>query len=151
VSRVSTLEQEQWVRRSPAEIFPFFSDARNLEKITPPWLSFHVLSVSPEPIVAGTLIEYRLRMRGVPLRWTTKITEWNPPHSFVDIQLSGPYAQWIHTHRFEARDGGTRMTDHVAYALPLGLLGRVAHALLVERDVKNIFEYRRQKIEEMFG
>jgi ligand-binding SRPBCC domain-containing protein len=150
VGRVYTLEREQWVPRSPDQMFLFFSDARNLEKITPPWLSFRVVSVAPEPIVPGTLIHYRLRVRGIPFRWTTKITEWNPPHSFIDIELSGPYAQWIHTHRFEARNGGTLLTDRVEYALPLGFLGRIAHGLLVKRDVEGIFDYRRQKIEEMF-
>lgn len=150
MSRVYTLEHEQWVPGIPDQIFPFFSDARNLEKITPPWLSFCVRSVAPEPIVAGTLIQYQLRVHGVPFRWTTKITEWNPPHSFVDVELSGPYAQWIHTHRFEPRDGGTRMMDRVEYALPFGLLGSLAHVLLVKRDVERIFDYRRQKIAEIF-
>jgi ligand-binding SRPBCC domain-containing protein len=150
VNRVYTLEREQWVARTPEEIFPFFSEARNLEQITPPWLSFRVISVSPEPVAAGTLIRYRLRVRGVPFGWITKITEWNPPHSFVDVELSGPYARWVHTHRFEPRDGGTRLSDHVEYALPFGILGNLAHALIVRRDVEHIFDYRTQKITEMF-
>jgi len=150
VSRVYTLEREQWVARPVEEIFPFFSDARNLERITPPWLNFRVLSVFPEPIIAGTQIAYRLALHGIPFRWKSAIRDWDPPRSFTDVQLSGPYSQWVHTHRFESRDGGTRMTDKVDYALPLGFLGSIAHALKVKRDVERIFDYRRQKIDELF-
>ena len=150
MSRVYTLERAQTVPRTPGEISPFFADARNLEQITPPWLSFRVLSVAPEPVMAGTLIRYRLRVRGVPFGWTTQITEWNPPHSFVDVELSGPYRQWVHTHRFEACESGTLLSDRVDYALPLGLLGDIAHALIVKHDVTRIFDYRQQKIAEMF-
>jgi ligand-binding SRPBCC domain-containing protein len=141
---VHVLTREQPLPAAPAEVFPFFGDARNLEAITPPWLGFRV--VTPEPIAMGpgTLIEYRLRLHGVPLRWRTKIAVWDPPHRFVDVQLSGPYKMWHHTHDFvEAPDGsGTLIRDTVRYALPFGPLGELAHRALVHRDLDRIFDFR---------
>jgi hypothetical protein len=146
-----SFRQEHWVQRPIREVFSFFSDARNLEQITPPWLRFRILSMSTESIQEGTEICYRLRLRGVPIHWRTEILEWNPPCRFVDVQRSGPYKLWRHAHEFEAEDGGTRMADKVDYALPFGLLGRIAHALIVRRDVQSIFDYRRQQIDALFG
>ena len=131
-------------------VFEFFSRAENLEQITPPWLNFHIVSVEPAPIQKGSLIKYRLRWGPVPLRWTTEITEWQPPFRFQDVQLSGPYRLWRHTHTFEARDGGTLMADVVDYELPLGILGDIAHALVVRRDVERIFGYRTTVMESLF-
>lgn len=145
------LRREQWVPRPIEETFLFFSDARNLELLTPPWLRFQILPPVPVDIVIGTLIQYRLSWHGIPLRWKTEITRWDPPHAFEDIQLSGPYRLWHHTHLFHADRGGTRLTDIVRYALPLGPLGRIAHALTVRRNVVQIFEYRLERIREMFG
>lgn len=145
-----TLRQEQWIARPIDEVFMFFSDAHNLERITPPWLGFKILSMSTSSIREGTEIQYRLRLDGIPVRWRTKILEWNPPHRFVDIQKSGPYRLWHHTHIFEAEGDRTRMIDEVRYALPLGILGRIVHALKVRRDVRRIFDYRRQRIDESF-
>lgn len=133
------------------EVFEFFSDARNLEVLTPAWLKFEILTPAPITISAGVHIQYRLSWHGLPLRWTTEITRWNPPHDFEDIQLSGPYKLWHHTHRFRALNGGTQMTDMVEYALPFGLLGRIAHALQVRRNVAKIFDYRYDRIRELFG
>lgn len=144
-----TIRREQWVSRPLDEVFAFFSNARNLEQITPSWLNFQVLT-APERISAGVHIRYRLRWHGIPLRWTTEITRWNPPHEFEDIQLSGPYKLWRHTHRFEERNGGTQMTDQVEYALPFGFLGRIAHAVQVRRNVEQIFEYRNEQIRKIF-
>ena len=144
------LHREQWVPQPLDEVFQFFSDARNLEILTPSWLKFQVLTV-PSEIVSGIHIQYRLKWHGIPLRWTTEITRWNPPHDFQDIQLSGPYRLWRHTHGFEARDGGTQMTDEVEYALPFGVLGRLAHAFQVRRNVEQIFDYRQEQIGRMFG
>jgi ligand-binding SRPBCC domain-containing protein len=146
-----TIQREQWVRRPITEVFEFFSDARNLEILTPAWLQFKILTPGPIRIAAGAHIQYRLSWHAVPLRWTTEITRWNPPHDFEDIQLSGPYKLWRHTHRFLARNGGTQMTDIVEYALPFGFLGRVAHALQVRRNVEKIFDYRYDRIREVFG
>ena len=146
-----TVHREQWVPRPLDEVFRFFSDASNLELLTPAWLKFKILTPPPIAVASGTHIQYRLSWHGIPLRWTTEITRWNPPHDFEDIQLSGPYKLWHHTHRFQARDSGTQLTDVVEYALPFGFLGQIAHALQVRRSVEQIFDYRYQRIEEMFG
>jgi ligand-binding SRPBCC domain-containing protein len=131
----------------PEEVFPFFGDALNLEAITPPWLGFRVVTPGPIEMEPGARIEYRLRLHGIPIRWRTTIAVWDPPHRFVDVQLSGPYRMWHHTHDFEpAADGGTLMRDTVRYALPFGPLGAAAHRLLVRRDLEAIFDYRRTAV-----
>ncbi len=146
-----SLQREQWVPRPVEEVFAFFSDAGNLAKITPPWLGFQMLSPAPIDMRAGTRITYRISWHGLPLRWLTEISSWDPPREFVDVQLRGPYRLWHHTHRFEARDGGTLIRDEVRYALPLGLLGRLAHAWLVKSNLNAIFGYRTQKVSELLG
>jgi ligand-binding SRPBCC domain-containing protein len=149
--KIYEYRSEQSVPRPLDEVFAFFSDARNLEAITPPWLSFEILTPQPIPMQPGTLIDYRLRWHGVPLRWRTEITRWEPPLVFADEQLRGPYALWRHTHRFEALGNGTRILDHVQYALPLGPLGQLAHAVSVRANIGQIFEYRRDRIRQRFG
>ena len=141
------LQREQTLPGSPEEVFAFFSDARNLETLTPPLLRFRV--VTPEPIAMGkgALIRYRLRVRGMPVSWLTEITAWEPPHRFVDEQVRGPYTLWHHTHTFEALDdGGTLMRDVVRYRVGFGPLGVIADRLLVRRDVEAIFDFRAQQI-----
>ena len=150
MNRFHTLRREQWIPRPIDEVFAFFSDARNLEKITPPWLGFRILTPGAIRIAAGTKLRYRLSLHGFPVSWTTEIRRWEPPFCFIDVQLSGPYRLWRHTHRFEARDSGTRMTDIVRYRLPFGMIGCVVHALKVRRDVEQIFDYRIQRINELF-
>ncbi|HZU32294.1 MAG TPA: SRPBCC family protein [Candidatus Angelobacter sp.] len=150
-SKANTLVFTQQVPRELPEVFEFFSRAENLETITPPWLSFKILSVDPEPIRKGTLIHYKLRVHGIPLRWTSEIVEWEPPNRFVDLQLRGPYKLWHHEHRFEARDGGTLITDIVNLALPFGLLGELVYKVKVHSDVRQIFAFREEKIRELFG
>lgn len=118
-----TLRQEQWISRPIDEVFSFFSDANNLERITPPWLGFKILATSTAAIGQGTEIDYRLRLHGIPLAWKTEILEWDPPHGFVDTQRAGPYKLWRHTHRFEAEGARTRMIDEVRYELSLGFWG----------------------------
>jgi ligand-binding SRPBCC domain-containing protein len=142
------LRREQKLPTSPEDVFPFFADAHNLERITPPWLHFEVLT-APEALEQGALIAYRLRLHHIPLRWLTRIEEWAPPDRFVDVQLKGPYAQWHHTHEFTATEDGTVMTDTVRYALPLGPLGRLAHRALVRRDIERIFDYRTVSLPSM--
>jgi hypothetical protein len=149
--RFHTLRREQWIPRPVEEVFAFFSDARNLEVITPPWLGFRILTPRPIHMATGTKLRYRIGLHGIPLRWTTEIRRWDPPHRFVDVQLSGPYKLWHHTHRFETHEGGTRITDVVRYRLPFGWIGRVVHALMVRRDVERIFAYRFQRIGELFA
>ena len=146
-----TLFFAQQVPRPLAQVFDFFSRAENLEVLTPPWLNFKILDVAPTPIRQGTLINYGLRVHGIPLRWTSEIVEWEPPHRFVDLQLRGPYKLWRHEHRFEARDGGTFITDTVELALPLGVLGRMAYKIKVRSDVQKIFAFREGKIRSIFG
>jgi ligand-binding SRPBCC domain-containing protein len=145
------LHREQFIPRPIDEVFAFFADAANLETITPPWLNFHILPPLPAVLTTGSRIRYRLRWHGLSIRWLTEIHGWNPPTEFVDVQIRGPYLRWHHTHRFESADGGTRMRDSVRYALPLGLLGRMAHALVVGRNLQAIFDYRAGKIESLMG
>jgi ligand-binding SRPBCC domain-containing protein len=141
------LRREQHLPGAPGDVFPFFADAQNLEAITPPWLGFRVVTPRPIDMRAGALIEYRLRLRGVPLRWRTRIAVWDPPRRFVDVQLSGPYRLWHHTHDFEPDGaGGTIMRDTVRYALPLGALGALAHRLVVRRDLAAIFDFRQEAV-----
>ena len=143
---VHVLQREQVLPGSPDDVFPFFADARNLEAITPPLLRFEVVTPDPIEMGVGTLIQYRLRLRGVPVQWLTSIQAWDPPHRFVDVQVRGPYALWHHTHTFEPHEDGTLMRDIVRYAIGFGPLGDVAHRLFVRRDVESIFDFRRQEL-----
>jgi len=142
---------EQFVPRPLDQVFDFFSKAENLQELTPAWLHFRILSVEPAPVRKGTLIKYSLRWRIVPIRWTTEIVEWEPPHRFVDVQLKGPYKLWHHQHRFVAEGNGTRITDEVQYQLPFGALGTMAHTLKVKKDVETIFAYRTEVVKRLFG
>lgn len=138
------LEREQIIRRPRAEVFEFFADARNLERITPGFLNFRILTPTPIEMKAGALIDYRIRLFGVPVKWRTRIDVYVPGVKFVDTQLSGPYRTWIHTHEFKDHDGGkaTRMLDRVEYEVPFGPLGSVARALFVRRTLERIFDHR---------
>jgi ligand-binding SRPBCC domain-containing protein len=146
-----TLSFKQQIQRPLPEVFDFFSRAENLEVLTPPWLKFKILDVKPQLVQQGTLIDYSLRVHGIPLRWTSEIVEWEPPHRFVDLQLRGPYKLWRHEHRFEACPGGTLISDTINLTLPLGFLGRLAYKIKVESDVQEIFAFREQKIRSLFG
>ena len=143
------LQREQRLPGSPADVFAFFADARNLEAITPPLLRFALVTPAPIVMGRGTLIRYRLRVHGVPVSWLTAITQWDPPRGFVDEQLSGPYALWQHTHTFEADGDETIMRDVVRYRIGFGPLGALADALLVRRDIAGIFDYRAQRVREL--
>jgi ligand-binding SRPBCC domain-containing protein len=145
---VFTLRSELWTPRPVAEVFRFFADARNLEALTPPWLRFKVLSPEPVTMRPGTRIDYRLRLRGLPLRWQSEITVWDPPRRFVDEQRRGPYRLWIHEHVFEERGGGTICRDQVRYAV---LGGALVNRWLVRPDLNRIFEYRRRRLTEILG
>lgn len=145
------LERVQIVPRPRAEVFAFFEDAMNLERITPPFLRFRVLTPAPIAMAEGALIDYRLSLFGVPLRWRTRIESYVPGESFVDVQLRGPYRLWRHTHTFEDVPGGTKMTDRVEYEIPLGPLGAAARAIFVRRTLDRIFDYRRDVIAEIYG
>jgi ligand-binding SRPBCC domain-containing protein len=143
------LEREQWLPQPVDVVFSFFSRPENLQAITPPWLDFRMVE-TPELLAAGSLIRYRLRWRWLPIRWTTEITEWNPPHGFVDREVSGPYALWKHEHWFVSHRGGTMMRDRVTYALPLAWVGRIAYWAVVKRDVEKIFDFRAETMRRLF-
>ena len=128
------------------DVFEFFSKAENLEQLTPRSLRFKILTELPVAMKMGTLIDYKIRIRGVPVRWRTEISIWEPGRRFVDRQLKGPYKQWIHEHRFAAEGNKTRMWDTVDYVLPFGPLGVLAHGLFVKREIEGIFKFREQAI-----
>jgi ligand-binding SRPBCC domain-containing protein len=147
VTSVHILERQQRVELPIEQAFEFYADALNLEAITPPWLGFAVTTPAPIEMGAGTLLDYRLKLHRVPVRWRTRIEVWEPPRRFVDVQLSGPYSLWEHTHEFEpVGEGATLLRDRVRYALPLGPLGELAHRLFVRRDVERIFDFRREAV-----
>ena len=145
--KCSIFEAEQLVRRPRPEVFDFFSRAENLEALTPPWLKFHIVTRCPIEMRAGCLIDYKLRIRGIPVRWQTEITVWEPPFRFVDRQLKGPYRCWIHEHTFEEHPEGTLVKDRVQYAV---LGGKLMDFLFVRRDVRTIFAYRSKRLNEVF-
>jgi ligand-binding SRPBCC domain-containing protein len=149
LQRVHTLHRELWVPQSLSVVFEFFSRAENLQRITPPWMEFRILTPLPIAMKQGATIAYALRVRGISLRWFTEIERWNPPYEFVDVQAKGPYKLWRHTHRFSDVAGGTSLVDHVDYELPFGALGRAVHRLQVARDLSRIFDYRAQRVQDL--
>lgn len=148
---IHTLSRELDLRAPLEDVFPFFSRPENLERITPDRMRMTFLTPSPIPMHAGSMIDYVIKLDGIPLRWTTMITEFEPPYRFVDVQLKGPYAFWHHTHSFEEIPGGTRVKDEVRYAMPFGFIGSIVHALKVKRDLTMIFNYRIEVLTREFG
>jgi ligand-binding SRPBCC domain-containing protein len=148
--RVHVLERSQQLPAPLDEVFAFFADARNLEAITPPWLGFRVVTEGEIEMRPGTLIEYRLGLHGIPVRWLTRIEVWEPGARFVDAQLKGPYALWHHTHTFQEADGGTLIADRVRYRMPLQPLGAIAHLAFVRRDLERIFDFRHAEVARRF-
>jgi ligand-binding SRPBCC domain-containing protein len=149
---VHRLERRQFVARPLDEVFAFFAEAGNLERITPPWLSFRVLTPDPVQMAIGTLIDYRLRLHGISLGWTSQIEVWNPDSptpQFVDRAIRGPFSLWHHRHRFSASGDGTIVSDEVHYAPPLGALGEVANRLIVARDLDRIFAHRHRAVAQI--
>lgn len=144
-------EQRQYISADIDRVFAFFSDAGNLDLLTPPWLHFRILTPLPIEMKAGALIQYRIRVRMIPVKWTTEILDWQPGKQFVDQQIRGPYKLWHHTHTFESARDGVEMTDRVRYALPFGVLGRCMNTLMTRRDLNAIFKYRARQIESIFG
>lgn len=144
------LERRTKVPRPVVQVFPFFAAAENLARITPPELGFRIRSATPVAMRAGALIDYTIKLWGLPFAWRTEITAWDPPHSFEDTQLRGPYAKWVHQHSFVEDTGGTAMIDRVTYALPLGVIGRIAHPL-IKRQLRRIFDYRESVLRRELG
>lgn len=151
MTRRYVLERAQLVPRPLSQVFPFFADASNLEQLTPAFLKFRILTPAPIPMAAGTLINYHIRIAGVPQSWKTLIAVFDPPQRFVDVQLEGPYALWRHTHEFEESHGCTLIRDRVEYEMPFGLLGELARALFVRRMLERIFDFRKARIAALFG
>ena len=148
IVQLHEFQSELWLPLSPEKLFPFFANAANLDAITPPWLHFHIITPPPIVMSEGTLIDYRLRVHGFPLRWRTRINVWQPPNRFVDEQIRGPYRKWVHEHTFEASNGGTLARDVVRYAVPFDF---ITHRWLVRPDVERIFRYRSDALRQRFG
>lgn len=149
--RLHRLEREQVVKRPLEEVFEFFARAENLERITPPWLSFSMLAPGSVEMGAGTLIQYRLRLHGMPLRWTSRIELWEEKRRFLDEQVRGPYRSWRHLHEFFPVGRSTCVRDRVEYALPLGWPGDLLGLRLVRGDLSRIFDYRRASVARLLG
>ena len=146
---VYTLHRCQWIGRGVHETFDFFERPQNLPRITPPWLDFRILTPEPIAMARGLTIDYHVRVLGVPTHWRSLISEYDPPHSFRDVQVIGPYRLWDHSHRFRRERGGTVIEDVVVYEPPFGPLGALVHRLLIRRQVEGIFNYRRDRIESL--
>lgn len=145
------LTRVQWIPRKRAEVFDFFRTPENLVHITPPALGFRILTPPPLTMKEGTLIDYTVGWMGVRMHWRTLITKYSEPECFIDEQLRGPYLMWHHEHRFREIEGGTEMADVVHYVLPFGVIGRLAHWVLIRRQLRAIFDYREAAVADLFG
>lgn len=145
--KIFTLERSVFLPHSIDRVFDFFARAENLESLTPPLLKFEILTPVPIEMRVGAMIDYRLRLHGIPLRWRSEITVWDPPYRFVDEQRRGPYRLWIHEHRFREAEGGTWVDDEVKYAVPGGTLIR---NLFVAPNLREVFNYRHEQLRELF-
>ena len=150
LAREYQLERQQLISQPSDVVFAFFAEAANLEMLTPEFLHFQILTPLPILMQAGTLIDYTLRLFRIPIRWQTRIETFDPPYRFTDIQLSGPYRKWHHQHEFQEVPEGTLVLDRVDYMLPLGPLGTAAHAIFVRHMLKQIFDYRYQRLATLF-
>lgn len=144
------LEREQFITQPLSEVFAFFERPENLAEITPPGMRFRIRSESPVEMRRGAVIDYTISLLGLRLKWRSRISTYEPPHMFVDVQERGPYALWEHTHTFEEVEGGTLVRDVVRYEMPFGPLGRLAHTLWVRRQLERIFDFRAVRLEEIF-
>ena len=149
--KIYILNRRQLVRRPREEVFAFFEKAENLVRITPPKMKFNILTPLPIEMRPGALIDYSVNILGVARHWRTQITDYRPPHKFVDSQLKGPYTFWHHTHIFEETDEGTMITDEVRYVVPFGVFGRLANVLIIRRELEKVFDFRSQVIERVFA
>jgi ligand-binding SRPBCC domain-containing protein len=145
--KIHRLETQLWLPRPRQQVFAFFAEPRNLERLTPAWLHFEFMTSVEGEVRQGTLLDYRLRLHGIPLRWQSEIAVWEPPERFVDRQTKGPYSMWVHEHTFDERDGGTLVGDRVDYAVPGG---RLVQKFFVAPDLQRIFRYRRHVLEGIF-
>lgn len=146
----SNINQTQWVNKPIKEVFAFFKAASNLEQITPPYLQFKILNMDTEKIQKNSIINYQLKLYGVPFKWQTKISDFVENKMFIDEQVIGPYKKWVHTHTFYEKDGGTLICDHVDYTIPGGVFGNLVLGALIRKDLAKIFKYRTDFIAEYF-
>lgn len=146
----ATMDTKQWINLPSKKVWDFFSDEKNLEKITPEFLNFKVDSITTDKVTAGSIIDYSLKLHGIPLRWRSEITDYEEGKHFVDQQLKGPYAVWHHTHKFKPLAGGTLIEDHVKYRPPLGSLGALVSMMFIRKDLTKIFNYRRSRVSDIF-
>jgi ligand-binding SRPBCC domain-containing protein len=144
------VESRMWLPKPRAEVFAFFADPDNLPRVTPPWLGVRRIG-PPAPLAPGTWFDLAITWRGVPFRWRTFVREYDPPFRFLDVQVRGPYARWEHRHLFLAEADGTTVEDRIVYRLPLGPLGRLAHGLLVRRQLEAVWSFRRQTVAALLG
>lgn len=143
-----TFDAEMWVPVSVDVVFAFFADTVNLDRMTPPWVHFRTVTPQPIEMRAGLILEHQLRIRGMPIRWKSEISVWQPPTRFVDEQRSGPYKFWTHRHDFAAENGGTWIRDHIDYCPRGWLLAPLVNRWLVAPDLRRVFAHRHQKIRE---
>ena len=147
---MAIFQTEILIRQDAERVFSFFSNAQNLNEITPGWLHFSIATPMPVEMKKGTMLEYHLKIRGISVSWLTEITEWEPPYHFVDVQRKGPYRRWIHRHEFQAVPDGTLVKDNVDYAVPGWIFGRWIDHFFVYPDIRRIFDYRSLKLQEIF-
>jgi ligand-binding SRPBCC domain-containing protein len=148
---IHRLERTTFIARPRDEVFQFFADAHNLERITPSFLNFRILTPDPIEMKAGTFIDYKIGLYGIPMKWRTLIAEFVPNDYFVDVQISGPYRSWHHRHDFFDRSGGTEMRDRVDYELPFGPIGTIVRTLFVRAQLDQIFDHRNATITKFFA
>jgi ligand-binding SRPBCC domain-containing protein len=149
--KIYTLERQSLAPVPLERAFAVFEDPYNLARITPPWLNFRVTSRERVAMRPGAVINYRIRWMGIPIAWKTVIEDYSPPNRFIDVQASGPYRVWRHTHTFEAAGEQTIVRDRVEYSLPFGIFGQIAHALAVRRQLERIFDYRERALAGLWG
>jgi ligand-binding SRPBCC domain-containing protein len=149
--KIRKFQSSIWIPAPVETAFSFFSKAENLDRITPPWLHFKILTTLPVEMGEGTLLDYQLKLHGIPVSWQTQIINWNPPFQFVDVQLRGPYRKWIHTHTFTSQNNGTLVEDSVDYAVPGFFLEPFINKYLVQPDISKIFAYRRDQLTRIFS
>lgn len=143
------IASDTFLPRPREEVFAFFSEAGNLGRITPDSLGFEILPPEPQVMGEGTIIDYRIRLRGFPMRWRTLIRDWRPPFEFSDQQLRGPYKLWLHRHVFEEVEGGTLVKDRVRYILPFSPMGELLHPV-IRAELRHIFGYRKKVMQDLF-
>ena len=146
--KIYRLRKSIWLAQPRAKVFEFFANPGNLDRLTPAWLKFAILTPAASQIKQGALLDYRLRIRAMPIHWQSEIAVWEPPHRFVDRQTKGPYSLWVHEHTFEEHDNGTLVEDNVEYVVPGGT---IVQRFLVAPDLERIFDYRHKVLEELFN